>query len=155
MSSPPNRSRCYVPFSRYHTSHVRTLHRGRSGFGFLERSLTLHSTSEEEISLMCSCMPFFSALVNNSRSLQKLIHSVASVGSVWTLRCGRYGSTTDAGRNYQKHLSPDGSIEDGLELHGRETFTVVALPDSREKTPRTESVASPADEMPESSSTSV
>ena len=155
MSSPSNGSGCSVPFSRYHTGHVRTLHCGRSGFGFFERSLTLHSTIEEEIGLMCSCMPFFPAIVNNSPSLQKFIHSVASVGSVWTLRPGSHGTTTDAGINYQKHLSPDGSVEDGLELHGRETFTVVALPDSPKKTPRTESVTSPADERPKSSSTSV
>ena len=61
---------------------------------------------------------------------------------------------TDAGSNCEKHLSPDGSVEDGLELHGRGTFTVLALLDSPKQTPRTASVAFPADERSKSSSTS-
>lgn len=116
----------------------------------LKRPLTLHSTVEEQIGLMCACMPFFPAIVSNSPTLQKCIHSVQYLGS-WTLKSSRYSSTAGSRRNYQKHVSRDGSVEDGLELQGRETFTSVTLPESPKKTPRMELRAFQGNERPESS----
>ena len=99
--------------------------------------LTPYRTIEEEIGLMCTCMPFFPAIVNNSPILSKCIHSIASLGSRITLRSSHHSSTSDR-RSYQKHISRDGSVEEGLEFHEREAFTDVALPESPKKTPRTE-----------------
>ena len=103
----------------------------------LGKPLTLHRTIEEEIGLMCTCMPFFPAIVNNSPTIQRYVHSAASFGSVWTFRSSRHGSIMDGTKNYQKHVSRDGSVEDGLELHGRDGFTDVALPESPKKAPGT------------------
>ena len=154
MSGSSNRSGCYVPSGRYHPSHVRTLHVVNLGQLSQNKPLTLRSTIEEEVGLMCTCMPFFPAIVKNSPTLQTCIHSVASLGSIWTLTSGRHGSTTDGKRTYQKHVSSNGSIEDGLELQGRERFTEVVLqPESPRKTPRMELGAFEGDERPKSSYT--
>lgn len=96
-------------------------------------SLTPHRTIEEEIGLMCTCMPFFPAIVNNSPFLSKCVHSIASLGSIFTLRSRRHGSTSDRS-TYQKHVSHDGSLEEGLEFHERETNK--ALPESPKKPSR-------------------
>ena len=94
---------------------------------------------------MCTCMPFFPSIVNNSPILSKCIHSIASLGSRLTLRSIQSGSTSDR-KSYQKHVSRDGSVEDGLEFQEREAFTDVALPESPKKTPRTETGAYERDE---------
>ncbi|CAD6589426.1 MAG: hypothetical protein ASARMPRED_004042 [Alectoria sarmentosa] len=97
----------------------------------------LVTTIEEEVGLMCACMPFFPAIVKNSPTLQKCIHSVQSLGS-WTLRSSRHTSAMDVRRSYQKQYSREGSLEAGLELEKSENFTEVALPESPKKTPRME-----------------
>ena len=105
-------------------------------------------TIEEEIGLMCTCMPFFPAIVNASPTLSKCIHSVASLGSKLTLR----SSSSSSRRSYQKHISRDGSVEEGLEFHEREAFTDVALPESPKKTPRMETGAFERDERAKANS---
>ena len=102
---------------------------------------------------MCTCMPFFPVIVKNSPALQKCIHSVASLGSIWTLRSGRDNSATDGRKSYQKHISRDGSIEDGLELRNREAGTDVASPESPRKTPRMEVEPFKGDERPKAAYT--
>ena len=91
------------------------------------------STIEEEIGLMCTCMPFFPAIVNHSPLLSKCVHSLASLGSLLTLR-----SSTSDRRTYQKHVSHDGSVEEGMEFHQREPFTDGALPESPKRAARKE-----------------
>ena len=113
--------------------------------------LTPSRTIEEEIGLMCTCMPFFPAIVNNSPILSKCIHSIASLGSILTLRSGHHSSTSDR-RSYQKHVSRDGSVEEGLEFHEREAFTNVALPESPKKTPRMETGGFERDERAQANS---
>ena len=106
-------------------------------FPFLScQSLIYHSTIEAEIGLMCACMPFFPTIVNNTPALKSLVHSVQSLGS--TLRSSRHSSDPDARRSYQKQVSRDNSVEDGMELHGNAISTEAALPESPKKTPRTE-----------------
>ena len=95
---------------------------------------------------MCTCMPFFPAIVNNSPLLSKCVHSIASLGSRLSLRSGHHGSSSDR-RTYQKHVSRDGSVEDGLEFQQREAFSDVALPESPRKTARRETGALGRDEM--------
>ncbi len=141
MESSRNRSRCYVPHRNYYPSHVRALTRGSISradpASQKTQWLTSYSTIEEQIGLLCTCMPFFPAIVKRSPILQKFIQSVASLGSIWTLRSSRHSSATDARRSYQKHVSScDGSVEDGVELQGQETFTEIVLPDSPKKVPR-------------------
>lgn len=97
---------------------------------------------------MCTCMPFFPVIVKNSPALEKCIHSVASLGSLWTLRSGGINSATEGRKSYQKHISRDGSIEDGLELHNREAVTDVGVPESPRKTPRMEVDSFKGDERP-------
>ena len=138
ISGSSIRSRCYVSFSRYPPSHVRTLLRRRPGSPFLEQPLTLQRTIEEVIGLMCTCMPFFPVIVSNSPTIQRYIHSVASLGSGWSFRSSHNGSITGGRKSYRKHVSRDGSVEDGLELYGRDEFTNKALPESPKKTPRME-----------------
>ena len=100
------------------------------------QKLISSSTIEAEIGLMCACMPFFPTIVNNTPALKSLAHSVQSLGS--TLRSSRHSSDTDARRSYQKQVSRDNSVEDGLELNGNATPTEPVLPESPKKTPRTE-----------------
>ena len=83
-------------------------------------------------------MPFFPAIVKESETLQSCIHSIASLGSTWPLRSSRVDSATDGRRNYQKHVSRDGSVEDGMELNKTEIHSEVVLPESPKKTPRME-----------------
>ena len=111
----------------------------------LKLPLTPSRTIEEEIGLMCTCMPFFPAIVNNSPFLSKCIHSVASLGSRLTLKSSHHSSSSDH-RSYQKHVSHDGYVEEGFEFQEREAFTDVALPESPKKTPRTETGAFERDE---------
>ena len=81
-------------------------------------------------------MPFFPTIVNNTPALKSLVHSVQSLGS--TLRSSRHSSDPDDRRSYQKQVSRDNSVEDGLELHGNAISTEAVLPESPKKTPRTE-----------------
>ena len=117
----------------------------------LKLPLTTYRTIEEEIGLMCTCMPFFPAIVNNSPILSKCIHSIVSLGSTMTLKSGHHSSTSDR-RSYQKHVSRDGSVEEGLEFHEREAFTNLALPESPKKTPRTETGTFERDERAQADS---
>ena len=112
------------------------IHHGQIGSPVQNLPLTPCRTIEEEIGLMCTCMPFFPAIVNNSLFLSKCIHSIASLGSIFTLRSGRHGSSSDR-RSYQKHVSRDGSVEEGLEFNEREaSFADGAVPESPKKPPR-------------------
>lgn len=95
-------------------------------------------------------MPFFPAVVSNSPTLQRYIHSVASLGSVWTSGSSHSGSATGGRKSYQKHVSHDGSLEDGLELHGGEESAKKVLPESPKKTPRMEPGAFEGNERPSS-----
>ena len=110
--------------------------------------LISHSTIEAEIGLMCACMPFFPTIVNNTPALKMLAHSVHSLGL--TLRSSRHSSDPDTRRSYQKQVSRDNSVEDGLELNGNAIPTEAALPESPKKTPRTEQGAFGKIERPKS-----
>ena len=90
-------------------------------------------------------MPFFPTIVNNTPALKTLVHSVHSLGS--TLRSSRHSSDPDSRRSYQKHVSRDGSVEDGLELNGN---AEAVLPESPRKTPRMELGAFEEIERPKS-----
>ena len=81
-------------------------------------------------------MPFFPTIVNNTPALKTLVHSVQSLGS--TLRSSHHSSDTDTRRSYQKQVSRDNSVEDGLELNGNAIPTEAVVPESPKKTPRTE-----------------
>lgn len=85
-------------------------------------------------------MPFFPAIVQSSPALQKCFNSVYSLG-LRALGSTRHGPAMEGARNYQKHVSPDGSVEDALELHGREVPAQAVLPESPRKIPRMESRA--------------
>lgn len=137
MPSPADGSRCYISFIRYPDSHVCTICRDGSASAFFNHLLKFYSTIEEEIGIMCACMPFFSNIVKNSPTLQKYFHAVYSLASR-ALKSSHHGSATDGTRNYQKHVSLDASIEDGLELHRREATTQAVTPESPRKTPRME-----------------
>ena len=100
---------------------------------------------------MCACMPFFPTIVNNTPALKTLVHSVHSLGS--TLRSSRHSSDPDSRRSYQKHVSRDGSVEDGLELNGNAMSAEAGLPESPRKTPRMELGAFEEIERPKSTFT--
>lgn len=136
-TSSSNGGGCHVPFSRHLSSHVRAPYRDSTASACFLKPLTSHSTIEQQIGLMCACMPSFPAIVKNSPTLQRCIHSVQNLGS-WTLNPSRPSSTADTRRSNQKRFSLDGSVEDSLELHGRETSTEAVLPESPKKTPRME-----------------
>ena len=118
-----------------------------------DQPLISHSTIEAEIGLMCACMPFFPTIVNNTPALKTLASSVQSLGS--TLRSSRHSSDPDSRRSYQKQVSRDNSVEDGLELNGNALPTQAALPESPKKTPRTEQGASGGIERPKPTWTKV
>ena len=84
-------------------------------------------------------MPFFPTIANNTPALKSLVHSVQSLGS--NLRSSLHSSDSDARRSYQKQVSRDNSVEDGLELPGNAISTEAVLPESPKKTPRTETGA--------------
>lgn len=99
---------------------------------------------------MCACMPFFPSIVSYSPILQICMHSIHSLGS-WTIGSSHYTFATNGRKRYQQYVSRDGSVEGGLELHGRETSTNAILPESPRKTPRMELGAFEVYERPRSS----
>ena len=149
-SSSSSGGRFHIPFIQHFPSDVCILCRDPSVSALSNQLLTIHSTIEEEVGIMCSCMPFFPSIVTNSPSLQKCIHSVQFLGSR-TPKLSRHSAATDERRIYIKQASRDEFVEDGVQLHGRELSTENARPESPKETPRMEVGAFEGDERAMSS----
>lgn len=129
---PSSECRFQLPFSNHFTGHVRTLYRHRTASAFFKQLLTLRSTIEEQVRLMCACMPLFPTVVKNSSTIQSCMH-VAQYSGSWTHKSSRHSPATEARRGYRKHVSREGSVQDRLELQRQGHTTKIACPESPKK----------------------